>query len=305
MAAEAEKVLCGRSRHKRLCLECKRSRGVYTRRTRSNVGSSEIPMVVTRQVLAADGLSEFFPRSMHRMPEPPSPRIMRVLNPSRNVNLVTPVVVFCPRCSTWQDMLAFSQHSRRLVRWPTPLWNHNPDDPEKDTYSNLQCNHCVASILGVKVVQAELLQLFIKLANDALLDVQERLNWGWGKFIDEFYDAHTQSHGTLNQPKYESARRRIFGSKVGSKDNEKSALRRLQKLCDTAYGVPKQGTRKVHSYSSRAKEAAEELSSRINELRKFLNQEASLSDRTEVTDSWQGSWLEDYGRSQPSIYHCW
>lgn len=62
-------------------------------------------MIVTRQVLVADSLSLCFPRSMLEVtvPEPPLPRILRVMHPNCNIYLRTPMVVFCPQCPAWKQ----------------------------------------------------------------------------------------------------------------------------------------------------------------------------------------------------------
>ncbi|KAM7187773.1 hypothetical protein V8F20_010830 [Naviculisporaceae sp. PSN 640] len=299
-AEEAEKVLCGRSRHRRLCLECKRSRGVYARRTRCNVGTSDVPIILTRQVHAPDEISLFFPRSLHGVPEPPRPRVMRVLRPGCTVALVTPVVVFCPGCSTWQDMLAFRKHSLTILHLPadpTSYWNRDPEDSVKAHYSRLRCNHCLASDLGIEALGKELLQLFGNLADRSLSEAQGRLIWGWQNFIGEFFQSPSSSHGLLNQDEYRDARDRIFGPK------RKAAMLRCQKLCDTAYGPAKQGTRKIHTFDAPAREAAKELSRLLNDLRKFLRDEVKPAHRAEVTDSWQGAWLEDYEDHEQIVWY--
>ncbi|KAM7193232.1 hypothetical protein V8F33_007932 [Rhypophila sp. PSN 637] len=304
LAREAECVLCGRSRHRRLCLECKRTQGVFARRTRPNIGTIEAPIIVTRQVLIADSLSLCFPRSIFGVPEPPLPRIMRVNHPGCNIYLRSPVVVFCARCSTWQDMWAFGPDVMPLINVDTVnnlLWNRDPDDPDKSDYKLHMCHHCIASVKGIDRFRDSLLDVFLELAERSALKIRGRLHLGWSQYYYDFYA------GALNKPRYKGARRRLFGSDEDNTPTRHNTRndRSFSILCETAHGPTAPKRDPIYLATSKVKDAVGELLLRLNELRSFLSNEATLSEQMTVTESWQGIWLEDYEENEQALFYLY
>lgn len=292
LAEAAEKVLCGRSRHKRLCIECKRKRGFYTRRTRSNIGSSEVPVIKSRQLQFADALSRSFSRTIYPdIPEPPSPRIFRVQRPQARSSLITTLMVFCRHCSTWQELADF----RAGTECPLEM-NTNIDDPKKSKYlSKLRCNNCFALENGSEKLGAELVQIFTNKAEEELDLIQRRLQFGWGRISTEF----CEKGSPLNRPKYKATLRCILDP-YHNRD-VKRIRSRFESSCEQAYRSvrdmdgPASDPQVASTEDSAVKERLA-LRRRLKHFRRFLDKEADSADRHRVTDSWQGSWIEDYGK---------
>ncbi|KAK3315740.1 hypothetical protein B0H66DRAFT_518337 [Apodospora peruviana] len=266
--AEAEMYLCGISRHKRMCNECRMQRGDWARHTSSNVGSATVPIVRSRALPFQDEFARWFPNLLDDQVPPLAenerPRPFRVWNFDKRGIVAPTYVMRCRGCAAWQEIAAFRVRRDWFSGGRSMVWEGN--------LVRCLCSHCFAKKHGQAKLAEALLNCVLTEAGNELRRIQYRLGHGWRIVISDF-DAEV---GRLRS--WQAARNEILGG------------HRLLLMS------PMRGDTLANERDRK------ELQRRLYRLRRLLMDEVDQRARNEVLQSWYRLWMEDYDLNQASFF---
>ncbi|GAB1315335.1 hypothetical protein MFIFM68171_05545 [Madurella fahalii] len=254
-AEEAEKYLCGTSRQKRRCLDCKRRTGSLPLRHGSNETSSAgaIPLVVSRQLYFVDKCAYFFPGLFESVPRDKTPKLIRVVHrPNAKDFPITLRVARCPSCSSWQEQGAFR------------CWNTY--DARLDC--GVLCNHCEARRNPASLAKT-LSESVIAMLKDALEFVVGNLIFGWGRLDADFNRPYVPGGPPLLKAYRHVGEEILGGLKWIVKDGRK---------CEIVF---------EESYLPH-------LRRRMQCYKEFIYNILDRPTRAEIMQSWHRLWVEEY-----------
>ncbi|KXX75057.1 hypothetical protein MMYC01_207769 [Madurella mycetomatis] len=255
VAEEAEKYLCGTSRQKRRCLDCKRQPGRPPLRNGSNATFpvDAVPLAISRQLYFVDKCSYFFPGLFESVPLDMTPKLIRVVHrPNAKDFPITLRTARCPSCGSWQEQGAFR------------CWDTYDARLGRDTL----CNHCEAR--KDPASHAKILsQGVVEMIEDALEFVVGNLIFGWERVEADFNRPDVPGEPPLLAP-YQSVREEILGGLNWIvKDGRKCEI--VFKEFDLPH-----------------------LRRRMQRYKDFIYNELDRSIRAEIMQSWHRLWVEEY-----------
>lgn len=112
--AEAEKMVCGLTRHKRLCIECRRVRGDFA----GQIARGQAPTIVSRPLRLPNGFSLYFPGLVEDIPVKRRPSFFKSISMAMGRGDPTeetcfPRIVYCCSCGGWYNIAAFRIYEDR------------------------------------------------------------------------------------------------------------------------------------------------------------------------------------------------
>jgi hypothetical protein len=253
---EAERYLCGASRHRRRCLECKHRRGDWSRMN-THRGSKEVPIVVSRQLDFPSKWARYFPGLLEPLPLGRTPRIWRVYREKVTSYRFTLYAVRCSCCGTWQEQAAFRQ------------WTSYKLHPEIPT-GPLLCNDCILKTQQTPTLLAQdLSSAVVRMLRGDRAGVLEMLGFGWRILNQDF---NGTSGWTARLADYKSVGAEILN---GLHWAESDGEYRKEGIVFDESDFP-------------------HLRRRLHRYRDFIFHEVDESTRDKVMQQWFRLWVEDY-----------
>lgn len=262
---EAEHYICGTSRHRRRCLECKYQRGHWSRRGAPEGGRTEVPLVPSRMLRFAEQWDRYFPGLVEPLPPGECPRRFMVYSDNAFDNTYSLRVARCPSCSTWQEEGAFRRWKPFDLRGP-PSW----------PAGSVLCNDChLATHRDPASLARELSDLALRMLRIGRDSTASQLVFGWRIARRDFFD--DRSFGLARLSEYRSVGHEIMSGIKWSKRREDIIEFRDEYLPD--------------------------LRRRAHRLRDFLLNEADEEARAEVMQAWFRIWVEDYDLIEAKYFY--
>lgn len=204
-AAAIEEERRGFRRHRRRCNECRWRRGEMKVRPQSineqglrlsgpNIGTANVPIVRSRQVLLPSSLDRWFPGWSSILGEggeakPPKtgrPLHFRIYNKLRQNEPWTMYMVRCRGCARWQELRAFrcgdAFHKWKPVSRPQAMEQFENWDGERLTekyIDGLICNRCYRDRHGDERLARDLMLWWCVLADSELRRLEFDMSYGW------------------------------------------------------------------------------------------------------------------------------
>lgn len=274
---EAERYLCGASRHRRRCLECKYQRGDWSK-PGAQLGNKEAPIVVSRQRDFFRGWERYFTSLLVPLPPDRGPRTWKVYGVVSTGSPWTLYAARCPCCSLWHELSAFRQ-------WPDAAeYRSRPEPPT----SPLLCNDChLKTHKSLTLLTRELSAGLLNMLRADQANYFRTLGYGWSTINRYFIHLNRSSlnpgggfsppDGILELAKYKSAGEEILGG-----------LKWANVLKD----------RIVYDVSN-----LPDLRRRLHRFRDFMNTELDEPTLAGVMDNnWFKFWVDDYELVEENYY---
>ncbi|KAK0742662.1 hypothetical protein B0T18DRAFT_413469 [Schizothecium vesticola] len=172
--AEAEKMVCGLGRHKRLCIECRRLRGDFAEQT----ALEQAPTIASRPLRLPNELGMYFPGLVEDIPPHRRPVFFKVVNPGPTEETCYTRIVYCRSCGSWYDIAAFRIYADRG-------WTLKDDKHVSDA---IECSHCLEAKCGAEAVAKAATDAALAFLQGKLEGIATRLMFGWSRLRRDFYD---------------------------------------------------------------------------------------------------------------------
>ncbi|KAK3361503.1 hypothetical protein B0T24DRAFT_585168 [Lasiosphaeria ovina] len=185
LAAEAEKVLCGILRYKRLCLECKRQAGRLPEAL--NRGTPENPLIHVRTVEYPDSFDRLYPGFLAPLPleEWPTQRSVNRVESGGNKPKLTPFPLLmapCPVCGTWKEFADFRHSDISLdIHDVQSSWR------QWSSQGAILCHHCLRRRIGTDRFRRRIVKQAVKHLLTRIPGVIWDMTWGWLVLHGWFY----------------------------------------------------------------------------------------------------------------------
>ncbi|KAL2264344.1 hypothetical protein VTK26DRAFT_6587 [Humicola hyalothermophila] len=184
---EAERYICGTSRHRRRCVECQHRRGHWSRLD-SHRGTAKVPVVPSRRLHFTDRCEIRFAGLFEPVPLEKVPRLWLVYRAhvgDEKTFVASLFVARCPACGVWQK-----QGGLRL-------WHYHGRFPENRNSppDSALCNRCyLETHRGSESSLAEMLSAAVlTVLREDRESLIAQLGFGWGLLYRDFLSGRLQS----------------------------------------------------------------------------------------------------------------
>lgn len=180
--AEAEKMVCGLARHKRLCIECRRLRGDFAKQ----IARGQAPTIVSRPLRLPNEFSLYFPGLVEDIPVKRRPTFFKSFSMAMGRGDLTeetcfPRIVYCSSCGGWYNIAAFLIFEDRC--WASKRYGDTFVDAEAECIMCLERKAKPGATSPSAMLAYEALG-FLHRKKEQIAD---RLMFGWSRLHNDFF----------------------------------------------------------------------------------------------------------------------